>query len=236
METYVESRPEGLEGNCYRLPCGHAFHCPCIVQSLRFGNNLCPVCRNSGGSSGTQVANVTVTIHRNPATNGIELGFEGGIPENIDMEEGDAGADESNVSVSSDFLRYNEYELNPLIARIRSTHRPAQVARANLRRAISRYNVFRDRLRANRRRALQIAMSGFRARYNSEFLARLEDISQAFDTTQRIERTEYDMSGQDTPLPVFQLEAREIVGEPGSEFGEYSTRRHDPCNRRFWSY
>jgi len=230
---------EGLEMDCYRLSCGHAFHAHCIVQSLRYGNNLCPVCRNNGGSSGSRAANVTVTIHRNPVTNNIELGFgDGGADADGDMQLG-AGAGNDDASISSNYLRYNEYELNPFIGRIRATHRPTQVARANLRRAVARYNVWRDGLRADRRRRLQAAISEFRSQRYREFKSRLEDVQQAYDTVQRIERIEYGTrvwEGERTALPEFDVGARDLVKEVGSDYGEYSTRRHDPCNRRFWTY
>ena len=229
-KSYVDSAAEGLEGDCYRLGCKHAFHAHCIVQSLRYGNNLCPVCRNNGGSSGSGNANVTVTIHRNPISNNVEIEVQNenfGEEQFIDTQ-----------SLSSEYIRLEEYEMNPVIAQIRSTHRPTQISRTNLRRAVSRYNVWRDTLRADRRRRLQETISRFRRERYHEFVSRLEDVHQAYENTQRVERQEYAArAGANTAaLPTFELTPRDIVREQTSEYGEYSTRRHDPCNRRFWSY
>jgi hypothetical protein len=220
-EGFKDTATEGLEGDCYRLKCKHAFHAHCLVQSLRFGNNLCPVCRNNGGSSGTQTANVTVTIHRNE--------------ENFEIQVQNFHEEEDAASMNSAYIRYEEYEMNPIISQIRSSHRPTQISRSNLRRALGRYNVWRDSLRADRRRRLQETMSRFRRERYHEFVSRMEDVHQAFETAQRIERAEY-ATRSPAPLPLFDITPRDLVIERPAEFGEYSTRRHDPCNRRFWSY
>lgn len=225
-QGFKDTGDEGLEGDCYRLKCKHAFHAHCLIQSLRFGNNLCPVCRNNGGSSGSQAANVTVTIHRNAANDDLEIQVN-----NLNGNEEDA----DTMTVNSAYIRYEEYEMNPVISQIRSSHRPTQISRANLRRALGRYNVWRDSLRADRRRRLQETISRFRRERYHEFISRMEDVHQAFCNAQRVERAEY-TNRATAPLPEFDITPRDLVIERPSEFGEYSTRRHDPCNRRFWSY
>ena len=163
-QGFKDTGEEGLEGDCYRLKCKHAFHAHCLIQSLRFGNNLCPVCRNNGGSSGSQTANVTVTIHRNAANDDLEIQVN-----NLNEIEEDA----DTMTVNSAYIRYEEYEMNPVISQIRSSHRPTQISRSNLRRALGRYNVWRDSLRADRRRRLQETISRFRRERYHEFISRL---------------------------------------------------------------
>ena len=40
-----DDKEEGLENDCFRLSCKHAFHATCIISSLR-ANSSCPVCRD----------------------------------------------------------------------------------------------------------------------------------------------------------------------------------------------
>lgn len=47
-----------LQDDCYRLPCHHAFHTSCIIQSLR-QNSSCPVCRD-GPSNDRQPTNIYI--------------------------------------------------------------------------------------------------------------------------------------------------------------------------------
>jgi len=45
VQEYDASKEDGMEDNCFRLQCHHAFHTECIVSSLRIGPS-CPICRD----------------------------------------------------------------------------------------------------------------------------------------------------------------------------------------------
>ena len=46
VAEYDFTKLAGNEGECVRLPCHHAFHSYCIVESLRQAGTGCPICRD----------------------------------------------------------------------------------------------------------------------------------------------------------------------------------------------
>jgi hypothetical protein len=46
VPEYDHTKMGGNEGECVRLPCHHAFHSYCIVESLRQAGTGCPICRD----------------------------------------------------------------------------------------------------------------------------------------------------------------------------------------------
>ena len=46
VAEYDHTKMGGNEGECVRLPCHHAFHSYCIVESLRQSGTGCPICRD----------------------------------------------------------------------------------------------------------------------------------------------------------------------------------------------
>lgn len=60
---------QDVTANVFRLKCGHAFHCNCIVRQLRLKNE-CPVCRDQGSAAQSgqftiAITNQTITIPLN---------------------------------------------------------------------------------------------------------------------------------------------------------------------------
>lgn len=51
VPEYDHTKLGGNEGECVRLPCHHAFHSYCIVESLRQSGTGCPICRDGAEPS-----------------------------------------------------------------------------------------------------------------------------------------------------------------------------------------
>jgi hypothetical protein len=68
IQNYTQPGEDAdVSDNVFRLKCGHAFHCNCIVRQLRLKNE-CPVCRDLGSANQSQFTiaitntNQTITI------------------------------------------------------------------------------------------------------------------------------------------------------------------------------
>jgi len=55
LKTFDDASDEGLEDNCYRLSCKHAFHATCIIGSLRVSGSTCPICRDGAPPPPSQI-------------------------------------------------------------------------------------------------------------------------------------------------------------------------------------
>lgn len=61
VSEYDFTKVGGNEGECVRLPCHHAFHSYCIVESLRQAGTGCPICRD-GAQPQPDVPNLVMEI------------------------------------------------------------------------------------------------------------------------------------------------------------------------------
>lgn len=186
-------------GDCFRLPCRHAFHTHCLVTSLRSSGTGCPVCRD--GSSDE------VVIRR-----------EGRALVYLDMElDNDEDEDEDE----------NEF-LTRVIASLECSNARVIAAKRSLNAAIKTYNIFRDKLRCERKRAIHCAMREFRNRRYHEFVTVRGRVSDALKTYQSLLRQEIGVSGDDIAFP----SADEFLRQPVHALS--SVRRQDPMRLSFW--
>jgi Zinc finger, C3HC4 type (RING finger) len=58
VKPFDEDAEEGIAKDCYRLPCKHAFHASCIIQSLRISGKNCPVCRNGSPEASPPIISI----------------------------------------------------------------------------------------------------------------------------------------------------------------------------------
>lgn len=220
---------KGLHGDSFRLPCGHAFHASCIIESLRFSSN-CPTCRHSGGASGAAHGSNTeirITMHRNQLM--ITAGGEGD------------GSSSSSSGEWNELLAQEQWDANPLVKQVRCSHVPTQVARRNLRGALARYNQWRDEIRGVRRRALAAALTRLRRERYREFQVHTAAVGLALRQLARVERSEVARRiaerGHGSELlrvTPYNWGAQDLMRIDWRTTSE-NTRNTDPCERGFWS-
>lgn len=216
VAAFRDGGAEGVEGACYRLPCGHAFHTACLVPSLRFGNASCAVCRAVGNAAAR-------------ATLRVELRNSGPVAHLIFDDD-----DEDSASASDLFSLHDAYMANPHVHAVRCTDARVIAANRRLRGALRDYHVWRDRLRAERRARLQEAMRAFRNTHYRTFRNHLTFIESAIEQVRTEESRALalrmpDAAAQPWWGAAWRMPARHLARETGE-------RRHDPCNRGFWSY
>lgn len=223
MPAFRERAAEGVEGACYRLSCGHAFHTSCLVPSLRFGNSSCAVCRNTGNAA----ARTTLNVELRSATGGIVT-----VPAHLIF---DADDDSDTDGGSAVFSMHDAYMANPHVHAVRCTDPRVIAANRRLRGAVRDYNVWRDRIRAERRTRMVEAMRGFRNAHYRTFRNHLIAIEAAIDQVRHEESSALvlrmpNAAAQPWWGAAWRMPARHMVREAEAP------RRHDPCNRGFWSY
>lgn len=202
VQAFDDSAVEGSDKDCFRLSCKHAFHTQCLVQSLRTVGKNCPVCRDSG------TASAAATESNNVLTISISLDEEESFEDNEQQE----------VDMFAARLLHSLNSSNVVV----------RAAKHALNDSIKAYNVFRDKLRQERRQRIAAAMREFRQRRFKDFCAAKERVKQSLDTYHDKVRTELQMS-----LDVFEFSnVREVLKQQSNVL--YSVRRQDPMRSTFW--
>lgn len=75
-KPFDKSCEEGVFADCFRLPCKHAFHTVCLVQSLRTSGTNCPVCRHNGEGPQEAVAETLIFQADDEEENESEEAFQ----------------------------------------------------------------------------------------------------------------------------------------------------------------
>jgi DNA-binding protein Fis len=148
---FDESKEEGLENNCYRLSCKHAFHTSCIIQSLRITGKACPVCR-----SGSQEQPILSIF----ATSTFENDSDG--EETIELTEA-------------------EVVTQRLLQHLHSSHVQIRSRKQNLNAAVKSFNIFRDTLRKERKAYLKKAMKEFRQKRFKDLMVKKSQVASALE-------------------------------------------------------
>lgn len=189
---YDEKAEEGIIDDCYRLPCKHAFHAHCLVQSLRTSGKNCPICRNSNETE-SSLPLIRVSIDD--------------IIEPIDEE---------------------QELLTRLLNHLHSTNPLIRAAKQNLNHSVKSYNIFRDKLRQEKKVHLKQAMKDFRNKRFKDFNVKKQQVQYTLEQYHNVLKHEV---GTD----VFQLmNLDELLKQPVGNF--YSVRHQDPMRSSFWHH
>ena len=189
VPSFDPSLPEGPSEDCFRLPCKHAFHAGCLVQSLRSSSNMCPVCRDTGGG---------------PAG-----------PEPLMLESESEEEEEANFA-------------DQVLQSLESSNPRVLAAKRSLMSNVKAYNLMRDRLRQDRRRAIASAMHEFRRRHLREFYIAKQRVADALDLYHSRVRSELHVNPEDMQFPNVQ----DVLRQQGGFM--HSVRRQDPMRLSFW--
>jgi hypothetical protein len=202
VDPFDAAASEGLCGtDCFRLKCKHAFHATCVIQSLRAAGAGCPVCRDGGENA------------RGGATRII-----------FEMQLDDDEEDQAAEDAERNFLDQVVHSLN-------TTSQAVMAAKRNLNQSVKAYNIFRDKLRKERKQVLQTAMREFRARRYQEFRKVRDNTSQALSSYhQELRRHLGNLSEEDLEFSTPEEFLRQPV-HMGS-----SVRHQDPMRLSFWHH
>jgi hypothetical protein len=114
---------------------------------------------------------------------------------------------------------------NTRLVNLQSSDVRVKAAATNLNRSVKSFNIFRDRLRAHRRRALAIAMREFRSKYQRPFNQEKERVRQVLHTY------------RDIVLNIEpDLDLVDLQGLLAQDNTHASVRRQDPMRASFWFY
>jgi len=195
----VEGASEG--GNCFRLPCKHAFHATCLVQSLRSSSNMCPVCRDTGMQAAPDDE-----IYRTRRERVNHSAIED---------------DDEDVDQTQDFAARVLHSLE-------SSNPRVIAAKRCLMDNIRAYNLMRDRLRHERRRAIASAMHEFRQMHLRDFHASKRRVSDSLDAFHNQVRQEMNAGVEDLQFS----SVVEVLRQQGGIL--HSVRHQDPTRISFW--
>lgn len=196
MDTapFDEKAEEGMEKDCYRLSCKHAFHASCIIQSLRIAGKGCPVCRNGG----TQEQSTFITVFATAS---------------------DEESEDEEVAQAA-------LVTERLLQHLHSSHVTVRARKQNLNSSIKNYNIFRDKLRQERKEYLKKAMKEFRQKRFKDLMVKKEQVKVNLEAYHHAIK---DAVGEG----VFDLmNIDELLKQPTQPF--QSVRHQDPMRASFW--
>lgn len=196
--SYDEKSEEGITQDCYRLSCKHAFHAMCLVQSLRISGKSCPTCRNCNETNNSSSSIPIIHIS---------------IDDDLEAD----NIDDENEIVLNRYLNYL-HSTNPLI----------RAAKQNLNQSMKSYNMFRDKLRHEKKLHLKKAMLDFRLKRFKDFNVKKQQVQLSLNQYHQSLKNEV---GND----VFQLmNLEELLKQPTGAF--HSVRHQDPMRTSFWHH
>lgn len=199
VNVFEDAAEEGDCGeHCFRLPCKHAFHTACLVKSLRSVGKSCPVCRDNGGANAGGPMIISIDLE---------------LPE--DEEEQDD--DELDMEVFT----------HRLLQTLNSSNLQVRAAKQNLNQSIKEYNVFRDKLRRERRQRVVEAMAELRKRQWKNFLTKKHRVRLALQAYNREVQQQIQ-----APENFVWSNVDELLTQANTLSG--SVRRQDPMRRSFW--
>jgi hypothetical protein len=129
--------------------------------------------------------------------------------------------DDSEGDEHDDFLDRVVTALNTSSPRV-------MAARRTLNQSVKKYNIFRDKLRRERKRALQSAMRDFRKERYAEFRAIRQQTAQALEAYHTQLRSELGVAAEDVEFST----PDELLRQP-AQMGS-SVRHQDPMRLSFW--
>jgi hypothetical protein len=114
---------------------------------------------------------------------------------------------------------------NERLLDLQNVNPQVRAAASNLNRSVKAFNIFRDRLRSHRRKALALAMRDFRAKYDRPFRMEKERVRQTLNTYRSA------VHASDSSI-----ELVDIAGLLQQDNTHASVRRQDPMRTSFWYY